>query len=230
MSFEVNFFLNQSAISPVLATSAVRPTKTHTTNGIFSSLDMRGFLKEYNSPEGMLTIGSLVFIILVLRFLGNGAGKITTGKICGTSERLAATSMALKQIRNRKHNQVCLWCGSPRYWWRGKRLRSAVSMLQTTLGAMPTIWLPHAERGILVIGSPGSGKTFSTIDRSLESAMIQGFPILLYDKKGDQLALHSALAARYGYKVYVFAPGEPYSGVINFRGRQAPPNQDYESF
>lgn len=45
--------------------------------------------------------------------------------------------------------------------------------------------------------------------------MQQGFPILLYDKKGDQLRLHAPLAARYGYKVRVFAPGEPFSGVIN---------------
>jgi Type IV secretory pathway, VirD4 components len=45
--------------------------------------------------------------------------------------------------------------------------------------------------------------------------MVQGFPIILYDKKGDQLKLHAPLAARYGYQVSVFAPGEPYSGIIN---------------
>ncbi|MBN3941074.1 MAG: type IV secretory system conjugative DNA transfer family protein [Nostoc sp. NMS9] len=65
------------------------------------------------------------------------------------------------------------------------------------------------------MGAPGSGKTYSTIDWMLESAMQQGFPILLYDKKGDQLRLHAPLAARYGYKVRVFAPGESFSGVIN---------------
>ena len=90
-----------------------------------------------------------------------------------------------------------------------------VATVQTAIGAIPTIWIPHAERSILVIGAPGSGKTFSTIDRALESAMVQGFPIILYDKKGDQLKLHAPLAARYGYKVRVFAPGEGYSGVIN---------------
>ncbi|MBD0314811.1 MAG: type IV secretory system conjugative DNA transfer family protein, partial [Microcoleus sp. T3-bin5] len=65
------------------------------------------------------------------------------------------------------------------------------------------------------MGAPGSGKTFSTIDRAIESAMVQGFPIILYDKKGAQLKLHAPLAARYGYQVSVFAPGEPYSGIIN---------------
>ncbi len=214
MSFETKFFLTQVATHPVIATLD-RPTKVQASHAVFSSIDFRGFLKEYSSPEGMLTIGSLIFIIVFLAIVGNSNGKITTGKICGTSERVAATSLALKQIKNRKHNQVSLWCGSPRYWWKGKRLRGLVSVVQTAMGSMPTIWLPHAERGTLVIGAPGSGKTFSTIDRALESAMVQGFPILLYDKKGDQMCLHSALAARYGYKVSVFAPGEPFSGVIN---------------
>ncbi|HEY9653629.1 MAG TPA: type IV secretory system conjugative DNA transfer family protein, partial [Coleofasciculaceae cyanobacterium] len=90
-----------------------------------------------------------------------------------------------------------------------------MTTIQTTLGASPTVWFPNAERGTLVIGAPGSGKTYSTIDRMLESAMQQGFPILLYDKKGDQMRLHAPLAARYGYQVRVFAPGESFSGVIN---------------
>ena len=114
MSFDVKFLISQPAIiPPVVATSTPPPTKARTSTGMTSSIDLSGFLKEYSTPEGMLTIGSLIFVILFLLFLGGGNGKITTGKVCGTSERLAATSMALKQIRNRKHNQVCLWCVVP---------------------------------------------------------------------------------------------------------------------
>ncbi|MFB8798335.1 MAG: type IV secretion system DNA-binding domain-containing protein [Microcoleus sp.] len=87
--------------------------------------------------------------------------------------------------------------------------------LQTLLGASPTVWFPHAERGTLVIGAPGSGKTFSVIDRMVESAFQQGFPVIIYDKKGDQMKLLAPLAVRYGYDVQVFAPGEAYSGTIN---------------
>ena len=72
---------------------------------------------------------------------------------------------------------------------------------------MPTTWLPDIGRGLLVLGAPGSGKTFSTIDRILESLFAQGISVLLYDKKGDQMKLHTALASRYGYSVDVFAPG-----------------------
>ncbi len=80
---------------------------------------------------------------------------------------------------------------------------------------MPTVFVPHGERGTLVVGPPGSGKTFSTIDPMLHSAFEQGMSVLLYDKKGDQMKLHTALATRYGYEVSVFAPGEDYSAVIN---------------
>ncbi|MDF5726164.1 MAG: type IV secretion system DNA-binding domain-containing protein [Rhizonema sp. PD37] len=209
MSFDSKFLLNQAIFSPVIATSKTQASIPR------SSIDMGGLFKQFSSPEGLLTIGGLIFILLVLRFVGGGQGKITTGKVCGIAEKLAATQLALKQIKERKHNKVCLWCGSPRYWWNGKNLKGAIATVQTAMGAIPTVWLTHAERSILVIGAPGSGKTFSTIDRALESAMVQGFPIVLYDKKGDQLKLHAPLAARYGYKVRVFAPGEIYSGVIN---------------
>lgn len=209
MSFEKKFLLSQlqsmSFVAQTRNSQHIPP----------SSIDLGGLFKQYTTPDGMLTIGGLIFIILVLRFAGGGKSKITTGKVCSTTEKLAATRIALKQMKERKHNKVTLWCGSPRYWWKGKKLKGAIATLQTALGAIPTVWLPHAERSILVIGAPGSGKTFSTIDRAIESAMVQGFPIVLYDKKGDQLKLHAPMAARYGYKVRVFAPGEAYSGVIN---------------
>ena len=200
------FFVGQSPI--VLKTQTGQP-------GAFSSIDLSGIWKQYSTPEGMLTIGGLILVVLYLQFAGGGKGKITTGRVCGRSEKLSATGTALKQIRERKHNKVTLWCGSPQYWFTGRKSKGIVARVQTALGSSPTVWLPHAERSILVIGAPGSGKTYSTIDRAIESAMVQGLPIILYDKKGDQLKLHAPLAARYGYKVSVFAPGEAYSGVFN---------------
>ncbi|MGB3263926.1 MAG: type IV secretion system DNA-binding domain-containing protein [Microcoleus sp.] len=211
MNFEIKFLIAQANYTPVLA-QAQRRTQQPTP---LSSIDLGGLFQQYNNPDGYLTIGALIFLLLLSRFLGNGKGKITTGKVCGTSEKMAATQLALKQIKERKHNKVTLWCGSPRYWWKGKKLRGFVTTIQTAMGSTSTVWVPHAERSTLVIGAPGSGKTFSTIDRALESAMVQGFPIILYDKKGDQLKLHAPLAARYGYQVWVFAPGEAYSGIIN---------------
>jgi type IV secretion system protein VirD4 len=134
--------------------------------------------------------------------------------IDGIREKLAATNLVLQQIRDRKHNKVTFWCGSPKYWLPGK-FKNIGAKFQTIFGASPTVWIPHAERSTLVLGAPGSGKTFGTIDRMAESCMAQGFPLIVYDKKGDQMKLLAPLAARYGYKVWIFAPGESYSEVIN---------------
>lgn len=183
-------------------------------SGYQSGFDLGGLFKTLANPEGLAMLGALVFLILVSQLAGGKKGKISTGRVVGTAEKLAATNLALKQIRERKHNKVCFWCGSPNYWWKG-RLRNVGACLQTIIGASPTVWIPHAERSTLVLGAPGSGKTYGTIDRMAESCMVQGFPLIVYDKKGDQMRLLAPLAARYGYEVRIFAPGEPYSEVIN---------------
>jgi type IV secretion system protein VirD4 len=149
-----------------------------------ANIDFGKFFQQYNNPQGWTMMAGLLVVLILLQISGTGKGKITTGKVCGVSEKLAATNLAFKQIKEHKHNKVTLWSGTPRYWTKGK-WRGLMANLQTMLGAAPTVWFPHAERGTLVIGAPGSGKTYSTIDRMLESAMQQGFPIILYDKKGD---------------------------------------------
>ncbi|MDJ0690182.1 MAG: type IV secretion system DNA-binding domain-containing protein [Xenococcaceae cyanobacterium MO_188.B32] len=171
-----------------------------------------------NNPDILTMFGIVVGLLFVSLFLGNRKNnKITSGRFANNGDKLQATKKALKQIESVKQNQpqpCTLWSGTPNYWFEGK-LKKIGASWQTMLGASPTVWFPHAERGILVIGAPGSGKTFSVIDRLLESAYQQGLPVAIYDKKGDQMELHAALATRYGYSVRVFAPGEPYSGVIN---------------
>jgi type IV secretion system protein VirD4 len=183
-------------------------------NEIKSSFDINGLFQYFANPEGLTMIGVLVFIILLSQFSGAKKGKISTGRVVGRGEKLAATNLALQQIEERKHNKVTFWCGSPKYWFPG-RFKQGGARFQTIVGASPTVWIPHAERSTLVLGAPGSGKTFGTIDRMAESCMAQGFPLIVYDKKGDQMKLLAPLAARYGYKVWIFAPGEPYSEVIN---------------
>jgi type IV secretion system protein VirD4 len=196
-----------------------------------ASVDVGGLLKQFNTPQGWMMVAGLLFLVMLSQVLGKGRGKISTGRTVGVGEKLAATNLALKQIKAiqhlqtcdrtqsskakpLKHNEVTLWCGTPQYWAKGKG-RGLIANLQTLLGSSPTVWLPDAQRSFLVLGAPGSGKTYGVIDRAIESAFQQGIPVLLYDKKGEQLRLHAPLAARYGYDVHVFAPGEPYSGILN---------------
>ena len=177
------------------------------------SIDFAGLFRQFMNLEGLLM---LIFFsaLLIMAQWANNKGKLTSGRKTGLWEKMNATREALKQIKAKKHQPVTLWSGTPNYWL-GKKWRGLSAQIQTLWGASPTLWFPHAERGTLVIGAPGSGKTFSIIDPMIESALAQGFSLICYDKKGEQLKLHAPLAVRYGYDVQVFAPGEAYSGVIN---------------
>jgi len=179
-----------------------------------TGIDLGGLIGQFMNPEGLSMLGILLGLAVFSKIVGSGKGKVTSGRLCGTAEKMAATGLAMKQMKDKKRQPVTLWSGKPTYWFNGQ-WRGLSARLQTLLGASPTVWLPHAERGTLVIGAPGSGKTFSVIDRMVESAFQQGFPVIIYDKKGEQMKLHAPLAVRYGYDVQVFAPGEAYSGVIN---------------
>jgi type IV secretion system protein VirD4 len=179
-----------------------------------SSQTFAEIAKYLTSPEVGPALGFLLVLIILTSLLGKGSGKISSGRFVGGGEKLRATNLALKQIGNNSCQPCTLWSGTPNYWF-GKKYKGASSRIQTILNSPPTTYFPHAERGLLVIGAPGSGKTFSVIDRAIESSFRQGFSTIIYDKKGDQMQLHVPLALRYGYSVQVFAPGEPYSGVIN---------------
>src|SRR5579883_1157750 len=79
-----------------------------------------------------------------------------------------------------------------------------------------TIWVPDSQRSSLVVGAPGSGKTFSAIDPMIRSAVEQGYPIVLYDfKYPTQTSTIAWYAEKLGYEVRVFAPGFPESDVLN---------------
>ena len=178
-----------------------------------ASIDLGKIFQKYNTPEGWAMLGGLLFFIIISRVAGSSKGKISTGRLAGISEKLSATNLALKQIKNVRdlhnyncsagtqtenagqpassktkksepspkkpaHNRVTLWCGMPRYWWNGAG-KGFVAGLQTMLGASPTVWLPDAQRSMLVIGAPGSGKTFGCIDRAIESTFAQGIPTII---------------------------------------------------
>lgn len=65
------------------------------------------------------------------------------------------------------------------------------------------------QRGALVCGAPGTGKTSVAIDPMIRSSIDRGFPICLYDFKFPvgQAETHAAYARSKGYDVRIFAPG-----------------------
>jgi type IV secretion system protein VirD4 len=141
-----------------------------------------------DSGFGTLFIGMLI-MLAAMRLTQTKTGKISTGRFGKSTEKNTAKRIANQQRQQRKHNRVSLRAG--------------------------LIDIPDAQQGIAVCGAPNSGKTYSIIDPAIRNAIQQGFPLLVYDFKGAQLAAHAAYAAAQGYAVHVFAPGFPYTGVCN---------------
>ncbi|MGP1384053.1 MAG: type IV secretory system conjugative DNA transfer family protein [Thainema sp.] len=169
------------------------------------------------SPRGLLMMG-LVIGVYILTALTPRKTHLTSGRFAGRGDKLKASNTAYRQLKNDDVDDVVLWCGSPPNWLHNGWM---AGLATTITGQPPTVYVPEANRSSVVIGKAGSGKTFSVIDPMVASAVEQGHPILLYDYKADeygkggQLSYLATLAARYQYNVQVFAPGRPYSCIIN---------------
>jgi len=176
------------------------------------------------SPAGLgiLFCGAVILIAKYIDSKGR-KGKLATARWGGSAEKKAARKLGCKQIQQRKHNRVSLFIGTPKNTKteivKGRRIT------QIPLDAS-TLYLPEAQRGILVCGGPGSGKSFSMINPLIRSAIDQGLPLALYDfkysqqesakaaSKGQAPILAGYALAR-GYQVTVLAPGFRESAIAN---------------
>lgn len=152
------------------------------------------------NTQGLALIG-IFAVLMILQLFARKSGDLTSARWAGGQEKGQARKRAKKQLKSSRINDVTLWCGTP--------------------NTSSTLYVPDANQSIVVIGRPKSGKTFSVINPLLKSAIEQQMAIALYDYKADdqglggQMAYLATLAARHGYQVNVFAPGRPYSCVIN---------------
>jgi type IV secretory pathway TraG/TraD family ATPase VirD4 len=144
-------------------------------------------------------------------------GLLTAAQWATTGAKLNAIRLAQKQLKSTKVNDVCLWIGSAPNW----QLQGIMPSLLTVTGKPPTVYVPQANRSVAVVGKPNSGKTFSALNPMIVSAIEQGMSVVLYEYKADeqglggQMAYLATLAVRYGYKLNIFAPGKPYTCIIN---------------
>ena len=167
----------------------------------------KSMVKLLSGPNGiMLLIALGGFAAIALLGQGsNSKSQLARGFLAGGPEKAAARKRAKKQLKEKRHNAVTLYVGTPKRNKDGK-LRDSGS----------TLWIPDAQRGTAVCGAPGSGKTFSIINPAVRSAIEMGYPALVYDfKYPDQTELIAAYAVKHGYQVRVFAPGYPESEVCN---------------
>ncbi|NBD33216.1 MAG: type IV secretion system DNA-binding domain-containing protein [Cyanobacteria bacterium] len=165
------------------------------------------FLQETLTPifnaVGWEAIALLILFLFLILTDPKKKGELASGRLAKGKEKRVASQLARQQMRTRKRNQVSLYFGTPQ---------------QTLLSRLlhpKTLYIPEAQEGIAIAGAPGKGKTFSMIDPLIRSAIDQAFPVVVYAYKEEQLHRHAAYAAKAGYDVRVFAPGKPYSEIIN---------------
>jgi type IV secretory pathway TraG/TraD family ATPase VirD4 len=173
------------------------------------------WLQPYKSqlwtPEGLLTIAALGLGSCFLFRGENHKGRMASAHWAGAQEKNAARKVAIKQINERRRDGLTTWINSPTIKPLSKpRTRAGQVIKRYHIKPQAhTVFIPDGQRGTLVCGAPGSGKTFSVIDPMVRSVIDQGFPICLYDFKfpGGQAEIHAAYARKKGYKVRIFAPG-----------------------
>ena len=199
-------------------------TSVQTSDGAYTDAFLDPLITVFNTVKESLfnTQGAALFAILSLLILMNiFQGKrhhLTSAEWAKTGDKLKAIAAAQKALRKKTTQNVCLWCGSIAKW---QTLPGVSEVLTFVTKRTSSVLVPSANRSIIVVGKAGSGKTFSAIDPMLCSAIEQGHPILLYDYKADengdggQISYIATLAARYGYRVRIFAPGRAYTCAIN---------------
>ena len=153
-----------------------------------------------------------------MRFSIAGGGrnkkiKLARGREGGKKEKRAARKIALNQIQLKKKNSVSLYIGKPK------------TTLWGNLDDRHTLYLTDCQRGVVVPGGNGSGKTYSLINPLLRSAIDQGLAVIAYDFKypsqngendgSSQTEQIVGYAEQAGYKIYFYCPGFKESFVCN---------------
>lgn len=199
--------------------------KSPTSQSEFSSI-----AKQIFTPTTGIISACMVGMILLGSTSRNRKNNLANAHWANGSEIAAARKKSIEQINRRERNKLSLYIVTPKLTFPSELISHpgvATPNHQTPANGQKaeviqvsnmgkTIWLPDANRGIAVLGGTGSGKTYGVIDPAIRSAIDQGFPIILYDYKyPEQTSRVAGVAAAAGYKISIFAPSFPESGICN---------------
>jgi type IV secretory pathway TraG/TraD family ATPase VirD4 len=204
-------FLLVIATTAAMGLTATRSAQAQPADSAVPSW-LQPYQQQFWNPQGMMTLAILgVSGYFILGGDGNKRGRMASARWAGGVEKRAARKVAIKQINERRRDGLTTWINTPMI----HRLKQPVERQGKIIkryNIKPqsnTIFIPDGQRGTMVCGAPGSGKTFSVIDPMVRSVIDQGFPICLYDFKfpGGQAEIHAAYARSKCYDVRIFAPG-----------------------
>ena len=168
-------------------------------------------MTHLKSPGTLVMFGLLVFAILSsINREPTKKGQLGTSYWASKREEGTLRREGEKLVSHPKHNACSFYIGTP----QGVAKKLAQEWLYQGLEDYRCRWtnaplyVPHAQRGTMVVGASGTGKTVSVIDPCVRSILDQGFPLLLYDFKFPaQTRRIAAYAIKRGYQVHFFCPG-----------------------
>jgi type IV secretory pathway TraG/TraD family ATPase VirD4 len=211
---KIHLYLLSLLAAITATTTIVAPARA---DGILPEIEVPSWLEPYKrqlwNPGGL---GILAFLAVTGGILLSGdkkpkKGIMANARWAGNPEKAAAHKVAIKQINERKRDGLTTWINTPIITPLRKPVskKGKVVKRYNISPQKHTVLIPDGQRGTMVCGAPGSGKTFSVIDPMIRSVIDQGFPICLYDFKfpSGQAEIHAAYARNKGYDVRIFAPG-----------------------
>jgi type IV secretory pathway TraG/TraD family ATPase VirD4 len=184
-----------------------------------SSSALRIDSKQLFSPPVLLFCVVLILYIWTQYFWKIGKSKrvLARAYLGSNPERTKARKIAMQQIRERIHNKVSLWIGTPAGFVSERHEDNSFSLY---IPEDPrTVYLTNMQAGTLIFGAPDTGKSWFCIDPLTRSAIDQGFPVVYYDFKGHEDPPPSGTIAAYAkqnyYQVSIMAPGYPDTCTCN---------------
>jgi type IV secretion system protein VirD4 len=175
-------------------------------------------LKLPKLDSSLYPIGGLIILWLILHNIRHRLGKTAktaTARWAKDSELKRCQKLAKAAIATPKFNTAAYYITEP-IGTPPISPRIAANRSNTK------VFLPQINRGTIVIGGAGSGKTANAIDPAILSAIRQGFAVALYDYKfgtGGQSELIIPYAISQGYQVRILAPGFDISQTCNLLER-----------
>lgn len=146
-------------------------------------------LKPLSSPP-IVGCFALLVLLAIVSAITRRKPVLSDGRFASGSEVRKGRMLGLEQIARQVPEEAALNFGS--------------------------LVLPNLQPAVAVAGRSRAGKTYSFISPGIDSAIEQGWTLMVLDVKGSLMKKHAAYAHKKGYEVYVFAPGFAYSDGLNF--------------
>ena len=192
------------------------------------------FYAQHQKDAPSLIAGASVVLVIVLALIGYlfapkgkkkeqgilGRARFATAQELERSNRRSA-KVVKKLVNGGQHNRVALWIRMP----AALTVDHKTGRINVPFDPR-TLYLRKLQEMVLVLGSTGSGKSFSILDPLMRAAILLGLPICTFDYKGYEedpsetgtlapSSVSAGIALNHGYKVYVIGPGYADSDKLN---------------